>query len=125
MRYYRCRSAAWVFGLAYLLASTLSGFLHSHAHEKDALCSAADHAHHAPGDGLGHFAEHEEHSPTSPPLSDDDCAACRFVAQCALVSIPAAEPIQSPVEAELRVAVPIYFVEPVYTHQLARAPPLV
>lgn len=123
MRYCRCRSAAWVFGLAYLLASTLSGFLHSHAHEKDALCSTAAHAHHAPDDE--YCVGHEEHSPTSPPLSDDDCAACRFVAQCALVSVPVAEPIQSPVVAELRVVVPVYFIEPVHTDRLARAPPLV
>ncbi|MGH7138380.1 MAG: hypothetical protein ACREHD_21730, partial [Pirellulales bacterium] len=79
---------------------------------------------HSPGGIPGHSGGHDDHSPSPLPFSGDDCAACRFVAQCALVSIPVAEPMQSPVVAELRVSVPVYFVEPVCTNRLARAPPL-
>lgn len=123
MRIYRRRLATWSFGLAYLLASTLSGFLHSHPHENALGSASVDRAHHVHEGVVGHLG-HDEHSPAAPPHSDDDCAACRFAAQAALASIPAAEPVRSPVVAELRVLAPHFFIEPVFSSRLARAPPL-
>jgi hypothetical protein len=130
MRIIRRRSTAWIAGLAYLVASALSGLLHDHSHPAHSdgcelhVATCGD-AHHDGLQGDSHeTASLPEHGPPSDPLSDDDCAACRFVAQCAVVSVPAADLTPLPVVAEVRIAAPIFFIQPIYSSGLARAPPL-
>lgn len=122
MRIIRRHSTAWIAGLAYLLATGLSGLLHDHQH--------GSHSHAVPGtiaysDGSAACdAEHEHDGCPSTPESDDDCLACRFVTQSAVVSVPLPEPTMQPIVAEVRLSAPRFFVEPVYSCALARAPPL-
>ena len=132
MRIIRYRSTAWICGLAYLLASALSGLLHNHvqdghSHGPHGELAQCDQAH---GDGLA-GDEHRDELPgragdhsTPEPLPDCDCLACRFVAQCAMVLVPAPVLTARPIVAEVRISAPVYFIEPVYSNALARAPPL-
>ena len=120
MRFIRSRFAVATASLAYLLASALSGLMHNHVHGP----SHAD----APKLTLErHLVEQPEHDHDSSPvpISDDDCLACRFVTQSALVSMPAPEPGLTPIVVEVRSPAPTFFVEPIHSHGLARAPPLV
>jgi hypothetical protein len=131
MRIIRHRSTAWVAGLAYLLASALSGLLHQHAqggHSHDSHSHVAsctdDHS-----EGLAAAEQHRgiaghEGDPSSPEPFSDDCLACRFVAQGAVVSVPSSDLAPRPIVAEVRVSAPRFFIEPVYSSSLARAPPL-
>ncbi len=130
MRIIRHRSAAWIAGLAYLVASALSGLLHDHSHpsHSDACELHVAGCHDAHHDGLDGDACETASIPDrdlpSDPLSDDDCAACRFVAQCAVVTVPNADLMPLPVVAEVRVWATIFFIQPIYSTGLARAPPL-
>ena len=113
-------------GLAYLLASALSGLMHSHAHgpsHAEVSDSRANDQALSLDQHLVAPAGHDDHSPPV-PVSDDDCLACRFVAQCALVSMPAPEPGLTPLVVELPCPALRYFVEPLRLSGLARAPPI-
>lgn len=130
MRIIPNRSTAWICGLAYLLASALSGLLHNHSHSRHSH-SRHSHGPHIAQCEQAHSDEHRGEMPghaadpsTPEPLSDDDCLACRFVAQCATVSVPMPDLAPRPIVAEVRVSAPIFFIEPVYSNALARAPPL-
>ncbi|HQU43079.1 MAG TPA: hypothetical protein PK867_09710, partial [Pirellulales bacterium] len=68
-------------------------------------------------------AEHDDSSLPG-PASDDDCLACRFVAQSALILLPAPQKAITPLVVELRSPAPMFFVEPVHSSGPARAPPI-
>lgn len=132
MRPFRHRITASIAGLAYLLASALSGSLHSHSHgemdaQHDCVALVGEHQQHAVGhdDHLSDLSGKHEDAPCPQPLSDDDCAACRFVAQPALFCVPTVDLTPAPAAAEVRVVAPSIFIEPIYSSGLARAPPLV
>ncbi|HVA49046.1 MAG TPA: hypothetical protein VNH11_21975 [Pirellulales bacterium] len=129
MRFVRSRPTVCTAALAYLLASALSGLLHNHAHGPACV-------EHGPSDRMhGHLAgveldcdhvSHAEHDGSSlpGPASDDDCLACRFVAQSALILLPPPQTAITPLVVELRSSVPTFFIEPVHKSGLARAPPI-
>lgn len=126
MRFIRSRFAVATASLAYLLASALSGLMHNHAH---GTAHVAAPLHQADAHDLSfewHLGEQSEHDDDSSPspVSDDDCLACRFVTQSALVSMPAPEPALDPIVIEVRSAAPTFFVEPIHSSGLARAPPI-
>lgn len=131
MRPYRHRITASIACLAYLLASALSGSLHSHSHDD---AHAHQHCDVFGGEHANHPAAHDDHladlgdthddAPSPAPLSDDDCAACRFVAQAAVFSVPTPGVAPRPIAAEVRVVTPSFFIAPVQSSRLARAPPL-
>lgn len=119
------RRTAWIVAVCYVLASTFSGIWHSHAGQRHA-CAVAEaganhcsHHHHAGHEHeAGQGGEHE-----NCPSGDDDCVVCRFVAQCALSTLPVAEPAMSVVVAEIRPAAPSTPVIAILSCGLARAPP--
>lgn len=136
MRTFRHRITASLAGLAYLLASAFSGALHLHAHGEPhshgpCCAPAAGHGH------SGHAADsHDcladvdvndghEHTPCPQPLSDDHCAACRFVSQAAVISVPDANLKPQSMVAEVRPRAPSFVIQPpIRGNCLARAPPL-
>ncbi|HVX10850.1 MAG TPA: hypothetical protein VHC22_06690 [Pirellulales bacterium] len=130
MRIIRRRSTAWIAALAYFVASALSGLLHNHSHPGHseacethvAGCGEA-HRDGLPSDSCETASLPERGLPPD-PLSDEDCPACRFVAQCAVVSVPAADLTPLRVVAEVGVSAPVFFIEPIFSNGLARAPPL-
>lgn len=129
MRLARSRSAVCLAALAYLLAAALSGLMHDHGHAPSSVEQFAAGRHHAddlPGvvgeRNAGHDSDHGHHSPV--PVSDDDCAACRFVTQSAVVVVVAPAVGLTPLVAELRAAAPSFFIESIRRCGLARAPPL-
>lgn len=127
MRFVRSRSTACAAALAYLLAAALSGLLHDHEHESASFEQIAGHTH--AGDLVGlparEASDHAEGGTSlPPPVSDDDCAACRFVTQSAVVVVAAPATGLTPLVAELRVAAPHFFIEPIRVRGLARAPPM-
>lgn len=131
MRSFRHRITALIACLAYLSASALSGSLHSHSHDDSQAhqhcdVSRGEHAHHpaADDDHLADLGGAHEDAPCPAPLSDDDCAACRFVAQAAVFSVPTPDVAPRPMAAEVRVVALSFFIEPVQSSRLARAPPL-
>jgi hypothetical protein len=121
------RTTAWFTSLAYLVASALSLLLHSHPHDVSQLNASACHTHCDRGAADPHACEQQGHDDdhSSPkPASDDDCLACRFVAQSATVSLPPPEPGRLPLVAELRSSPPRVVVQPPHSSALARAPPI-
>jgi hypothetical protein len=120
MRFICSRYAVATAALAYLLAGAVSA-LHHHEHGLHGTASQERDIHDSFGqDG----AEHDHSEPSPAPLADDDCLACRLAAQCAVVSLPLAESGLCPLVVELRSTAPTFFVEPVHSCGLARAPPL-
>jgi len=106
--------------LAYLLAGAL-GALHHHEHGLSHPAQAACEQHVAEQHSAGN--DHAPgHSPV--PLTDDDCLACRLAAQSAVVSVPLADAGLCPLVVEVRSTAPTFFLEPVHSCGLARAPPL-
>jgi len=126
MPFVRSRFAVAMASLAYLLASALSGSMHNHATGPSHVDASCRHAgiHELTLDG--HFSEQPGHEDDSSPapISDDDCLACRFVTQSALVSMPAPQPALTPIVVEVRSSAVRFFVEPVHSSGLARAPPI-
>ena len=124
MRFARSQPTAILAALAYLAATSLGGLLHDHhhglSHSESAACELNHSGHALPADKS---PAHENDSST--PLSDEDCLACRLAAQAGLVHLPAPEPGLCPLVVELRSAPPIFFVAPVQTCGLARAPPMI
>ena len=128
MRFVRSRLTTCLAALAYLLAAALSGLMHDHGHGPSSVehfAAGHHHADHLPGvveSNAGHDSDHGHHPPA--PVSDDDCAACRFVMQSAVVVVAAPAAGLTPLVAELRAAAPSFFIEPIRLCGLARAPPL-
>lgn len=126
MRFVRSGTTACVAALAYFLAAALGALFHEHGQ----TCFGhfvAEHAHADDGCVLPgtEAASHSEHGDSLPaPLSDDDCAACRFVTQSALVVVATSATDLMPLVVELRVPAPSFFVEPIRACGLARAPPI-
>lgn len=122
MRFARSQSAVVLAAVAYLAASALAGLMHNHHHGQshgDAAPCDLNHAHTSPAEPS---PSDESHSPA--PLTDDDCLACRLVAQSGMVCLPTPEVGLCPLVVELRCAPPMFFVEPVQSCGLARAPPI-
>jgi hypothetical protein len=120
MRFARSRSTVCLAALAYLLATALSGLMHDHGHAAGEV-HAGDPAGIKSEADTGHDADHGE---PATPVSDDDCAACRFVTQSAVVVVAAPAAGLTPIVAELRVSAPSFFIESIRLCGLARAPPL-
>jgi hypothetical protein len=125
MRLVCSRYAVATAALAYLLAGALS-VLHDHEHGLSHTDQSASQQaggqqvaeHPAPErDSGGHH-----HSPA--PLSDDDCLACRLAAQSAVVDVPLADLGLCPLVVEVRSTAPAFFLAPVRSCGLARAPPM-
>lgn len=123
------RTTAWFVVLAYVLASSLSALFHNHSHGCASCIATCGHEHHHSDDhheatSAGHADDHHGESSAPRLPNEDDCLACRYVAQSAVVAVPMPRPSPARVVEELRVATPRIFIAPVHVSQLARAPPL-
>jgi hypothetical protein len=127
MRFVCSRFVVATAALAYLLANALSA-LHSHEHGLSHAVQACEQPEHglaedcSPEQGPAEHDHAPGHSPA--PFADDDCLACRLAAQSAVVCVPLADAGLCPLVVEVRSTPPTFFLKPVHSCGLARAPPL-
>jgi hypothetical protein len=124
---HRRRLIALLLAVIYLTDGMLVGVAHRHCHEAGESHAHAAHIHdHHAAEIPGQQSEpgDESHGPHSPvPRDDDDCVACRYLAQASLLLEYEAEVVSpAPAETVLAPRSDHYDARPLFIRR-ARAPP--